>query len=257
VIAACRAAGRPFFVVALEGQADSDAIGNSPHAWVRLGAAADYEKLLHHEAIEEVVFVGKVRRPSLSELRPDWRAGRIMIRAAVRAWGDDGLLRAIVHEVENEGVRVVPVQEILRELLAPAGQLGRVRPDRQAKRDIRRGIEIARGVGKLDIGQAVIVQQGLVLGVEAAEGTDSLIERCAALRRDGPGGILVKMRKPQQDRRVDLPTIGPRTVTAAKGAGLRGIAVEAGATLILDREEIVRAADDAEIFVVGVQDAIP
>jgi DUF1009 family protein len=257
LIAACRASQRPFFVLALEGQADSPAIGAAPHAWVRLGAAAECERLLRSERIEDVVFAGKVRRPSLRELRPDWRAGRLMLRAAVRAWGDDGLMRAIVREVEREGVRVVPIQSILSDLLAPAGCLGRVRPDRQAQLDIRRGIQIVRGLGALDIGQAVIVQQGIVLGVEAAEGTDGLIDRCARLHREGAGGVLVKMRKPPQDHRVDLPTIGPGTVAAARRGGLRGIAVEAGATLVIDRDAVSRAADEGGLFVCGVQDREP
>ena len=113
-------------------------------------------------------------------------------------------------------------------------------------------MRLARAIGALDIGQAVVVQQGLVLGVEAIEGTDGLLRRCAGLRRDGPGGVLVKTAKPGQEQRVDRPTIGVRTVILAAEAGLRGIAAEAGATLILDRAEVIRAANEAGLFVVGV-----
>jgi DUF1009 family protein len=125
-------------------------------------------------------------------------------------------------------------------------------PDEDARADIEHGIGVARALGALDIGQAVVVQQGLVLGVEAAEGTDELLRRCAGLRRDGPGGVLVKMAKPGQERRADLPTIGPQTLTLAAAAGLRGIAAEAAMTLVIDRAELVRAADEAGLFVVGV-----
>jgi DUF1009 family protein len=118
--------------------------------------------------------------------------------------------------------------------------------------DIRRGIEVSRGLGHLDVGQAAVVQDGMVLGIEAAEGTDALLARCAGLRREGPGGVLVKTRKPQQESRIDLPTIGAGTVTAAATAGLRGIAVEAGGALVVDRPAVVRAADEAGLFILGV-----
>jgi hypothetical protein len=130
--------------------------------------------------------------------------------------------------------------------------LGRHVPDAQAEDDIAVGFRVVRALGALDIGQAAVVQQGLVLGVEAIEGTDALIARCAALRREGPGGVLVKAPKPGQERRADLPAIGRRTVEAAAAAGLRGIAVEAGASFVLDRVATAAAADRAGLFVVGV-----
>ncbi|HET6520294.1 MAG TPA: LpxI family protein, partial [Geminicoccaceae bacterium] len=125
-----------------------------------------------------------------------------------------------------------------------------------AGQDIALGVEVARRLGELDVGQAVVVQQAHVLGVEAAEGTDALLRRCAELRRDGPGGVLVKVKKPQQERRADLPTIGPETVRGAAAAGLRGIAVETGHTLVADRRRTIEAADAAGLFIVGVA-AIP
>jgi DUF1009 family protein len=127
-----------------------------------------------------------------------------------------------------------------------------VRPDAEAESDIRHGLEVARVLGQADVGQAVVVQQGLVLGVEAIEGTDQLLARCGLLRREGPGGVLVKIKKPQQDRRADLPTIGLTTLEGARSAGLRGIAVEAGGTLILDRKKLAEEADKAGLFVIGV-----
>src|SRR5439155_13239463 len=128
-----------------------------------------------------------------------------------------------------------------------------IRPNRQSEADITHGLRVARALGALDIGQAVIVQQGLVLGVEAIEGTDELLRRCGAIRRAGPGGVLVKIQKPGQERRADQPTIGLRTVELAVEAGLLGIAVEADATIVLDRQEAIRAADRAGLFVVGLR----
>ena len=128
-------------------------------------------------------------------------------------------------------------------------------PTSWALADIERGARVAAALGSQDVGQAAVVQQGLVLGVEAVEGTDALLARCAGLARSGPGGVLVKVRKPTQDRRADLPTIGVTTVRNAAGAGLRGIAIEAGGALVIDKTAVVRAADEAGLFVVGI--AVP
>jgi hypothetical protein len=163
------------------------------------------------------------------------------------------LLSAVVAELEREGFRVVGPDQVLAAGLAPDGAFGRVLPDEQARADIAQGERIARALGALDIGQAVVVQQGLVLGVEAIEGTDALLRRCAGLRREGLGGVLVKVEKPGQEPRADRPTIGPQTVALAAAAGLRGIAVEAGATIVVDHDEVVAAADRAGIFVVGIR----
>jgi len=140
----------------------------------------------------------------------------------------------------------------LADALAPVGVLGAVAPDAVAEADIARGLDVAQALGRLDVGQSVVVQQGMVLGVEAIEGTDALIARCGRLRREGGGGVLVKIAKPGQDRRADLPTIGARTVSACAEAGLSGIAVAAGSTLLVDRAAIVAAADRAGLFVAGV-----
>ena len=184
---------------------------------------------------------------------PDWRAAKFFAKVGYRALGDDGLLSAIVKELEREGFRVLGADELLGDADLPEGPLGRVRPDALASADIRRGMQIARAIGALDIGQAAVVQQGLVLGVEAIEGTDALLRRVAGLRRDGPGGVLVKAEKPGQERRADRPTIGPQTVALAAESGLRGVAAQAGATIVLDRAETVRRADEAGLFVVGVR----
>jgi DUF1009 family protein len=251
----CRAAGRDIFVLALEGAAEPQALEGVPHAWCRLGAAAKGLAILRENHVSELVLAGGVRRPSLAALRPDWRAAKLFARIGYRALGDDGLLSAVVDELEREGFRVIGADQVLVAGLAAVGPLGESRPDAQAMADIEHGLRIARVLGALDIGQAVVVQQGLVLGVEAIEGTDALLRRCGRLRREGPGGVLVKIEKPGQEQRADRPTIGPRTVALAAAAGLRGIAVEAGATIVLDRDEVAVAADRAGLFVVGMRRA--
>ena len=249
----CRAVGRDVFVLALEDAAEPDTVRDVPHAWCRIGAAARGLALLRENNVSELVLAGGIRRPSLAALRPDWRAAKLFARIGYRALGDDGLLSAVVAELEQEGFRVIAPDQLLDGALAPAGPLGEVRPDEQAAADIEHGLRIARSLGALDVGQAVVVQQGLVLGVEAIEGTDELLRRCAALRRQGPGGVLVKVEKPGQESRADRPTIGPHTIQLAAETGLQGVAIEADATIVLDRDEVVRAADRAGLFVVGVR----
>jgi DUF1009 family protein len=252
LVEACHQTGREVFVLALEGAADHETVADVPHAWCPIGAAGRGLALLRENKVRELVLAGGVRRPSLASLRPDWRAAKFFARVGYRALGDDGLLSAVVAELEREGFRVIGPDQVLRAGLASEGPFGRISPDAQAVADIAQGARIARVLGSLDIGQAVVVQQGLVLGVEAIEGTDELIRRCAGLRREGPGGVLVKVEKPGQEQRADRPTIGPKTVALAAETGLRGIAVEAGATIVLDRGEVVEAADRAGLFVVGI-----
>lgn len=254
LVESCRALGRDVFVLALEGEAEPDTIAGVPHAWCRIGAASKGLKLLRDNGVCELVIAGAVRRPSLGSIRPDWRAAKFFAKVGYRLLGDDGLLSAIAKELEIEGFRLIGAHELLDEAASvPEGPLGGLAPSADAETDIARGVEIACVIGALDVGQAVVVQQGLVLGVEAIEGTDALLRRCAGLRRDGVGGVLVKVEKPGQERRIDRPTIGPQTIRLAAEAGLAGIAVEAGSTLLLDRDEVIRAADAAGMFVIGIR----
>ena len=252
LIAACRECRRDVFVIALEGITDRDGLDGASHAWVHLGALERMIGLLREAAVEEVVLAGPVPRPSLRTLRLDKRALKRLVGLRPGALGDDRLLSLIVDELEGEDFRVVGVDTILTDLLAPEGAVGALEPDADARVDIAAGVRVARALGALDVGQAVVVQHGVVLGVEAIEGTDALLARCRDLRRDGPGGVLVKLKKPGQERRADLPTIGPDTVANARAAGLSGIAVEAGNALIVDRAKVAEAADAGGLFVVGI-----
>ena len=250
LVAACKTSGRDHFVLGLSSFADP--VSLAADAWVRIGDIGKAFAALNSASVKEVVMAGTVRRPAIAELKTDLKGAAFLARIAGRAMGDDGLLSAVIAEIEREGFKVVGADSIISHLLAPAGVLGRHHPDADAKTDIARGLQVARAVGAADVGQAVVVQQGIVLGVEAAEGTDALIARCGALRLEAPGGVLVKTKKPAQERRADLPTIGAATVRNAKAAGLRGIAVEAGHTLVIGLPEVIAAADETGLFVVGV-----
>jgi DUF1009 family protein len=254
---ACRARGREVFVVALEGQAAPTLVGSdTPHAWARLGAAGRIVALLREAGVDELVMAGKVVRPSLGALRPDWRAIKFLAARGGRLGGDDDLLSTIIQAIEaEEGIRVVSAASLLADLPAPHGALGRHRPSSDDVADIALGLAAARRLGELDIGQAAVVQQGSVLALEDEEGTDVLVERAGVLQQPGRGAILVKVCKPQQEVRADPPVIGPETIRRAAAAGFAGIAVDAGGTLVLDRAEVVRLADAAGLFVVGIDAA--
>ncbi len=251
LIDACRMQGRDFFVLGLRGQADIRSLTGIPHSWVRLGAVNESIAILKAEGVDEVVLAGAVRRPSLFEMKPDIRTLQVFARLGMAAFGDDAILRAVAEELSKDGLKLVGAHEIDPQLITPAGLLTKKAPTAGNQVDIDYGVRAIKTLGQLDIGQAAVVQQAVVLGVEAVEGTDALLERCRRLRRKGAGGVLVKGCKPQQDKRLDLPTIGIRTVRHAFEAGLEGIAIEAGASLILDREAVTEAADKLGIFITG------
>ena len=250
LIEACAKAGRPVFILAFEGAADPAVVDKVPHVWIRLGQAGTGLAVLRAHGVRELVMAGGVRRPSPLALRPDWRTLKFYAVLGWRALGDDGLLRAVIHALEAEGFTVVGAEDILGRDLAPEGPLGKHGPDPAAASDIALGLASAREHGARDKGQAVVVAAGHVVDREGPDGTDALLRRC---KGRASGGVLVKTSKPGQERRADLPAIGPDTVVAAAAAGLKGIVVEAGATLLIDRAAIVQAADRAGLFVVGMR----
>lgn len=251
------AAGRPVFIVAFEGHTDPVTVDGFAHAWVKLGQTAAALRELRDAGCVEVVMAGPMRRPTLSSLSLDRRSVTALARAGTRVFGDDGLLSLIVEEIERDGFRVVGVEDLLGGYLAPVGVLAGGALGDADQRDVSRGVAALRAIGAADVGQSVAVQEGLVLAVEAIEGTDAMVARAGALRRPGPGPVLVKGSKPGQEGRADRPTIGEGTVAAAVAAGFRGIAIEAGATLIVDRSATVRAVEGAGLFLVARSFADP
>jgi len=252
--AAAAAAGRTPHVVILEGFGDPADYAGYPHIVCRLGAGGRMLEWLRGTGARDLVLAGKVTRPSFLSLRPDAGAARLLPRIGMKAFGgDDSLLQAVLRVLREEGFNPMPAQDVLQELLVPEPTaLTTALPDEAARQDIRRGIAVVRALGAVDVGQCAVVQQGLVLAVEAIEGTDAMLARAGSLRREGPGGVLVKILKPGQDRRVDLPTIGPDTIAGAAAAGLRGIVIEANGTIVVDRPATVAAAEAAGLFLVAL-----
>lgn len=255
LIALCRNTGREYFVVAFSDQADADLVPDTPHEWISLGAGGQTVAALHRENVAEVVMAGHIRRPKLGQLKLDAYGVKLMARIGYRMLGDNSLLSALADALEGEGFSVKGADDLLDGLLAPEGVMGNLAPGPSDLRDIGIGIDAAYQLGARDIGQGVIVRGERVVESETQDGTDAMIARIATGTEKG--GVLVKMKKPNQDRRIDLPAIGAATVENAARAGLAGIAVEAGATLVLGLDALVDRANAAGIFVIGVSPRDP
>lgn len=252
IVQVCIDQGRPYTTVGLVGEADK--LQEEPTLWLRVGEAGKAFEKFRERGVTEVVMAGKVHRPSLIDLRPDWRTLKFLARAGTTAFtdkssiGDDRLLRAVISELEREGFQVVGVEDVLAGLHVSPGPIGRVRPADTDQTDISVGLQAAGDLGRADLGQSVVVCDGSVIAREGPQGTDALIESIT-MHPPESKPILVKTSKPGQDRRADLPVIGPETVSQCIASGFRGIVVEAGGTLVLDRLEVAGLADRAGLFV--------
>lgn len=259
----CLRSGRPLFVIRLKGFAGS---GLEPYAGAEVGIAelGKCFKALKRADCRAVCLAGQVNRPDFASLVPDLR-GLTVLPAAIAAArkGDDALLRLMIGEFEKEGFAVEGAHEVMDDLGLPAGPLGRVTPTAENLADVAHALDIARAIGRLDVGQGAVVCRGLALAVEAAEGTDAMLARVADLPQHlrgapgAPAGVLAKAPKPIQETRVDLPTIGPATVQAVARAGLAGIVGETGRLLVLDREAVIALADELGVFIHGVEPHAP
>lgn len=257
----CRATGRPFHVIRLRGFADA-ALAEFNGTDVGLAELGKGVSVLRKAGCSSICLAGLVARPDLRNLRPDLRGLAALpgvIAAAAR--GDDALLSHLLGVFEHEGFSVEGAHQVMEGLTLGRGPLGDVYPAAEHLVDIGRALEAARAIGRLDIGQACVSCAGVVLALEAQEGTDAMLERVAALPHALRGdaqhrrGVLAKACKPGQELRVDLPTIGPTTVDRAVAAGLAGIVGETGRLLVVDREATRAAADAAGLFILGVDPA--
>jgi hypothetical protein len=250
--------GRPVVMFPMRGWADPG-VERHPHHWIAVGQFGRLIRLARREGCRDLVFIGALTRPAISQLRLDWTTLRALPRL-IRAFrgGDDRLLSGVGRIFEDHGLRLVGAHEVAPEILAPVGALGRHSPGERERRDVDLALGLLAAIGPYDVGQCVVVADGHVLAIEAAEGTDRMLDRVASLRREGgvhsPGGVgvFVKAPKPSQDRRFDLPSIGPQTVEGVARAGLAGLAIVAGATMVAEADRVVRLADEHGLFVIGV-----
>ena len=264
VAEAARAAGDEPFIISLKGELDRS-WQDYDHAVIGVADFAALEGIFSKNDIRRVVMSGGVRRrPEWREIRPSWKTiGKVpsVIRTLLSG-GDDTVLQMVIKLIETDGRRVIGAQEIAPDLLASVGPAGVVAPSKDDITDILKAAEAANALGLLDVGQGAVSVGGRVVALEGPEGTDGMLERVASLRTAGRisarrRGVLVKLCKPQQDLRADLPSIGPSTVENARNAGLAGIAVEAGRALVLEREALIAAANASGLFVTGLDRGLP
>jgi DUF1009 family protein len=253
--------GRRAVFFAIRGWADPQRVALYPHHWFALGQFGRFCRFARREGCRDVVFIGSLVRPAIRQMRLDFKTLWLLPRILrIFRGGDNQLLSGVAAIFEEHGFRVIGAHEIAPEILMPEGALGRACPSDRDRADIAKGLALLAAMSPFDVGQAVVVAEGRVLMVEAAEGTDLMLARIAELRRGGRihaasgRGVLVKAAKRGQDRRLDLPSIGVRTVEGAARAELAGIAAVAGSTVVAEPDEIAAAADRARLFVVGVPD---
>jgi DUF1009 family protein len=256
---AALAQGRAVHILGIRGEAD-ESIARFPHTWLKWGEIGKLLTTLEDKGCRDLVIIGAVKRPDLANVRFDFGAIKnLPFLLGLGVGGDDHVLSSVVRFLEGKGYRVYGAGEIAPELLAVEGTLGAKAPSQDDRDDIEAGFRLVSALGRFDVGQAAVVVKGRVLAVEAAEGTDAMLARCAELRkgsggrRRGLGGVLIKAPKPGQEERVDLPAIGPDTVKRAAKAGLAGIAIAAGRVLIADRAATIAAADEHGLFLIGMK----
>jgi DUF1009 family protein len=247
---AAKAKGLQVHAVAHRGETDPELAHHVDSLkWVRVGQLKAIAKALRSHGIENAVMAGGIGRVrAFTQARPDW--GALKLAASLKSLRDDGMLRAIAGYFEEHGIAIGSPTDLLQEVLAPKGHLAGPRLSAQQERDVALGFEVAGKLGEADVGQTVVVKDGVVLAVEAIEGTDQTILRAGRLR--GKGGVVVKRTKPKQDLRFDLPTIGPKTLEVMREAGAAVLAFEAGKTIVLDAEEVVSLAKGLKIALWGV-----
>ena len=253
IIKYCKQKNIEVFAVGLESFASEEALKDVPHIFARIGEIGKITKALKQNDVREVVLAGGIKRPSLKELMPDFEGVKLLAKLSIKKMGDDSLFRAVVAEVEERGFKLVGIEDVVPEMMFSEGLYGKTKPSSEDMDDIKRGIEVAKALGKVDVGQAVVVQEGMVLAVEAVEGTDMMLSRAATVKKSGKAPIMVKIKKPGQETRVDMPAMGLQTIEQLKKYGMKGIAVESGGILLIEREKVIEMADNAGIFIIGIE----
>jgi len=253
IINHCKNLNRDVFVIGLSPFADDLNLAPLPHLFAKIGEVGRMLKAFADNEVFEIVFAGSIKRPSLSEIKPDWEGAKLITKLALKKMSDDNLFRIIFDEIEKHGFKVVGIQDVVPKMLFSEGVYGKIKPSNDDMDDIQRGLTVAKAIGAVDVGQACVVQEGIVLAVEAVEGTDMMLDRASSLRRKGKAPVMIKVVKPDQDRRVDMPVIGIRTIEQLTKYGIGGIAVEAGGILLIERDSVINKANDNGKFIVGVR----
>ncbi len=243
-------------VIAIKNETESSLLDGLNHIWINLGEVGKAIEAMKSAQTQDVVFVGSLTKPDIFSLKVDTMGAKLLAKITKdKLFGDNKILTSVTEFLGQAGFNVIGVQDILKDIVVEAKNFTSVLPNEQDKADIELAIKITKQLGILDIGQAAIVQNGIVLGVEAIEGTDRLIKRCSELSNaKNYSGVLVKFSKPGQELRMDLPTIGIETIKNMHASGFKGIAIEANKSIFLDIDEVVEFANQHNMFVISTED---
>ena len=252
LIEECKNLGREYCLIIIDGHAEELSKKYKPDFVVSLSKMGRAIKFVKDIEIKHILMVGAIERPSLKNIIPDLWTAKFLATISSKVSGDNSILSKLTKALEKEGFIIISPEEILPNLLCPKGLLGKFKANEQNKKDILTGFKIAKIIGANDIGQSIIIENGLVLAVEAAEGTDNMIKRSLLLKKEKIGGVLIKVIKPMQDKRIDRPVVGINTIKAVKDAGLAGIAIESNEILILNYNDVISYADKESLFIEGI-----
>jgi DUF1009 family protein len=254
VYEACLEKNIPVVVVGFEGETSFEIFKEENVHKFPIHKVSKLFKFLKEQEVSHITLAGKVRRADLTRLLLDPKGAKLLAKIIKGGLSDNSILTTILKFFESEGYEVIGPDRLASKIIVEQGNLTKLKPSKTALNDIKKGVKILKSVSEHDVGQALVIQAGLVLGVEAAEGTNELMKRCGEIRQKDAeeGPVLIKICKPQQDTRVDLPCIGPKTIEIAKEYGFSGIVLEAGKTLILNHDETIKLANSSGVFICGV-----
>jgi DUF1009 family protein len=249
---ACLDKGVEVILIGLEKETSFDLFKNIKYKKFPIYSISKIVKYMHEQGATHVTLAGKVVRTDIARLLLDIKGAKLFAMIIKNGLNDNAILKTIIQFIEKESFTIIPPEVIATDIVLQKGNITKVKIPTHSLDDIKNGTKILKGIANFDVGQSLIIQNGLVLGVEAAEGTDELIKRCGEIKqKEGEPPILIKISKPKQDRRVDLPCIGPSTVENAHQYGIKGIVAEAGSTLILDQKNTIKIANKLGVFIYG------
>jgi DUF1009 family protein len=249
---ACIESGTEVVVIGLINETDFEIFKNVELEKFPVFKISKIIKKLKEAEVTHITLAGKVKRADISRLLLDLKGAKLFAQIVKHGLADNSILQTIIRFLEKEGFQIIAPEKIAERIVLSKGNLTKCKPSKAALADVKKGLKVLKGIADFDVGQSLVIQNGLVLGVEAAEGTDELLKRCGEIKQSGDKPVLIKISKPKQDRRVDLPCIGPETVENAHKYGFQGIAAEAGSALVLDQAKTVKLANQHKIFIVGI-----
>ena len=252
IIEKCIDIGKPYFVLVVNDHGEEVLKKYNSDFVLHLNKIGKAIKYLKKNNIIELIMIGAVNRPALKNMFPDLWTAKFLASISNKMLGDDKILSNLAIALEKEGFKIIAPENILPNILSKKGVMGKVYPQESHLRDIKIGFEIAKNIGKYDIGQSLVIEDGLIIALEAIEGTAEMINRASKYKKSQNSAILIKVLKHNQEKRIDRPTIGVKTIEQIAKSGFAGIVTEANEVLIIDYEKTIEIADKNNVFIQGI-----